>query len=64
MVDLSVEEWAVHWAESMVVWTVNQSIEQTVVSRVSTSAERSADMKVGNWVETMVDHWVARKEKN
>jgi len=64
MVDLSVEEWAVHSAESMVVWTVNQSIEQTVVSRVSTSAERSADMKVGNWVETMVDHWVARKEKN
>jgi hypothetical protein len=64
MVDLSVEEWAVHSAESMVAWTVNQSIEQTVVSRVSTSAERSADMKVGNWVETMVDHWVARKEKN
>ena len=64
MVDLSVEEWAVYSAESMVVWTVNQSIEQTVVSKVSTSAERSADIKVGNWVVTMVDHWVARKEKN
>ena len=64
MVDLSVEEWAVYSAESMVVWTVNQSIEQTVVSTVSTSAERSADLKVGNCVVTMVDRWVARKEKN